>query len=122
MTVYTFFEARQNFASVIEQAKAQGEVLIKRKDGSMFTIRPVPQMESSLDIEGIDLGLSADEIVGDVREIRERQQDQTIFFSVGLLPNCYRVPVLAQCLREGFTITFIHQTREITLGTNRVDY
>jgi len=75
MTVYTFSEARQNFASVLEQARAEGEVLIKRKDGSVFTIKPVPQTESSLDIAGIDLGLSADEIVSAVREIRDRQPD-----------------------------------------------
>jgi len=72
MTVYTFSEARQNFASILEKAKTEGKVLIKRKDGSLFAIQPVPKQESPLDVEGIDVGLSAAEIVDIVREIRER--------------------------------------------------
>ena len=72
MTIYTFSEARQKLASVLEKAKTDGRVLVKRKDGSLFAIQPVSKKESPLDVEGIDIGLSADEIVGIVREIRER--------------------------------------------------
>jgi PHD/YefM family antitoxin component YafN of YafNO toxin-antitoxin module len=72
MTVYTFSEARQKFASVLEKAKKEGRVLIKRKDGSLFAIQPVLRKESPLDVEGVDLQLSASEIVDIVREIRER--------------------------------------------------
>jgi len=31
MRIYTFSEARQNFASILEKAKTEGRVLIKRK-------------------------------------------------------------------------------------------
>ena len=72
MKTYTFSEARQKFASVLEKAKLEGKVLIKRKDGSLFEIHPIPKMESPLSIDGIDLDLSADEIVDIVREIRSR--------------------------------------------------
>jgi len=72
MTVYTFSEARQKFAAVLEKAKKEGRVLIRRKDGSLFAIQPVPKQESPLDVEGVDLGLSAAEIVEIVREVRER--------------------------------------------------
>ena len=72
MTTYTFSEARQKFASVLEQAQVEGEVLIKRKDGSVFVIKPVLKTESPLDVEGVALGLSMDEIVDIVREVRER--------------------------------------------------
>ncbi|NVM25076.1 MAG: type II toxin-antitoxin system Phd/YefM family antitoxin [Desulfobacterales bacterium] len=72
MTIYTFSEARQKLASVLEKAKTDGRVLVKRKDGSLFAIQPVSKKESPLDVEGIDIGLSADEIVGIVREVRER--------------------------------------------------
>ena len=72
MTIYTFSEARQKLASVLEKAKTDGRVLIKRKDGSLFAIQPVSKRESPLDVEDIDIGLSAEEIVGIVREIRER--------------------------------------------------
>jgi PHD/YefM family antitoxin component YafN of YafNO toxin-antitoxin module len=72
MTVYTFSEARQKFAAVLEKAKKEGRVLIKRKDGSLFAIQPVSRQESPLDVDGVDLGLSAAEIVEIVREVRER--------------------------------------------------
>ena len=72
MTTYTFSQARQNFASVLEQARKEGEVMIKRRDGSMFIIKPISKSKSPLDVKGVDLDLSKDEIVDIVREIRER--------------------------------------------------
>jgi hypothetical protein len=72
MTTYTFSEARQKFAAVLEKAKSEGKVLVKRKDGSAFMIAPVAKSGSPLDVEGIDLGLTANEIVSIVREIRRR--------------------------------------------------
>jgi len=52
---------RQKLSSVLEKARTQGEVLIKRKDGSVFVIKA-----------GINVNLSAKEIVAIVREIRKR--------------------------------------------------
>jgi antitoxin (DNA-binding transcriptional repressor) of toxin-antitoxin stability system len=72
MTSYTFSEARQNFAAVLEKAKVEGGVLITRRDGTIFEILPVPRKELPLDVRGIDLDLSADEIVSIIRETRER--------------------------------------------------
>jgi len=72
MTVYTFSEARQNFSSILEKAKIEGRVLVKRKDGTVFAIQPVPKTESPLDVEGVDIGLTSSEIVDVIREIRER--------------------------------------------------
>lgn len=72
MRTYTFSEARQNFSTVLDRAKAEGQALIKRRDGSLFVIKPVSRPSSPLDVEGVDLGLSAEEIVGIVREGRER--------------------------------------------------
>jgi PHD/YefM family antitoxin component YafN of YafNO toxin-antitoxin module len=72
-TVFTYSEARQKLATVLERSKTEGEVRIKRKDGQEFVIKPAEKPESPLDIEGIDLGISAREIVGFVREVRERR-------------------------------------------------
>ena len=72
MTTFTFSEARQRFAAVLEKAKSEGRVLVKRKDGTVFMIQPVEKPASPLDVKGVDLGLTADEIVGIVREIRRR--------------------------------------------------
>ena len=57
MTVYTFSQARQNFASILEQARKEGEVINNRKDGSSITIKPIPKNESPLDVKGVNLSL-----------------------------------------------------------------
>jgi antitoxin Phd len=70
MNVYTFTEARQNLATLLDKALREGEVLIKRRDGQVFVVRPQPRAKSLLDVEGIDLNLTASEIVGFVHEGR----------------------------------------------------
>lgn len=72
MNVYTFSEARQNLATVLDEAQAEGAVRIKRRDGSEFEIAPVRRKKSPLDVQGVDVGLSAEEIVSMLRESRER--------------------------------------------------
>jgi antitoxin (DNA-binding transcriptional repressor) of toxin-antitoxin stability system len=72
MMIYTFSKARQNFSSLLDRAKREGEVLIKRKDGALFAIKPISQKNSPLNVEGIDIKLSANEIVDILREVRER--------------------------------------------------
>jgi PAS domain-containing protein len=73
MRVYTFSQARQNFASVLKQASEEGEARIRRKDGSVFVIRPLTPTGSPLDVKGVAIGLSSEDIVSFVREGRERQ-------------------------------------------------
>jgi antitoxin Phd len=73
MNVYTFSEARQKLATVLDEAQRKGAVRIKRRDGSEFEIAPVRSQASPLDVEGVDLGLSADEIVSAIREARARE-------------------------------------------------
>jgi len=73
MTTYTYSEARQNFASVLEKAQKEGEVLIRRKDGTTFSLKPFDSDISPLQVEGLDLNLSSEEIVDIIREARERK-------------------------------------------------
>lgn len=72
MKVYTFSEARQNFAAVLENAQREGAVRITRRDGRAFTIHPVQESQSPLAVKGVKLKLSRKEIVAAVRESRER--------------------------------------------------
>ncbi len=37
--IYTCTEARQNLASLLDQAVQEGEVRVKRKDGQTFVIK-----------------------------------------------------------------------------------
>jgi hypothetical protein len=76
MAVYTYSEARQNLASLLEQAAQEGEVKIKRKDGQIFVIRPEPKADSPLKVEGINLGLTTAEIVQFVQESRKTYSEE----------------------------------------------
>lgn len=73
MNVYTSSKVRQKLASVLEEAQRKGAVRIKRRDGSEFEVAPVRSQASPLDVEGVDLRLSAEEIVSVVREMRVRE-------------------------------------------------
>ncbi len=70
MVVYTYSKARQNLASLLEQATQEGEVRIKRKDRQIFVIRPEPKADSPLDVEGVDLGITTAEIIQFIQEGR----------------------------------------------------
>jgi hypothetical protein len=69
---YTFSKARQNLASVLNQAKKDGVVRISRRDGQAFEIRPEQSSKSPLDVPGIRLSVTTNEIVQIVREGRKR--------------------------------------------------
>lgn len=70
MIVYTYSEARQKLASLLDQVLREGEVRIKRRDGQVFIIKPEKEQGSPFDVPGINLGLSATEIVQFVQEGR----------------------------------------------------
>ncbi|WP_298981433.1 type II toxin-antitoxin system Phd/YefM family antitoxin [Caldilinea sp.] len=68
--VYTYSEARQNLASLLDKAAAEGEVRVRRRDGSVFVIRPEKATTSPLDVEGIDVDISTEEILEFIAEGR----------------------------------------------------
>jgi hypothetical protein len=72
MTTYTYSKARQNFAHILDQAREKGEIYIQRKDGSLFVIKPFSKKGSPLNVPGVDIGISRDEIVDVLREVRKR--------------------------------------------------
>ena len=72
MRVYTYSEARQNLASLLEVAQRDGAVRIRRRAGRSFVLQPEPAGGSPLDAAGVDLGVTTDEIVATIREGRER--------------------------------------------------
>lgn len=70
MIVYTYSEARQKLAQVLDQVLQQGEVRIKRRDGQVFVIKPERRTGSPLDVPGINTTLNAREIVEFIQEGR----------------------------------------------------
>jgi hypothetical protein len=53
MQVYTYSEARQKLAFVLEQAESTGKVLIRRRDGRTFALVPEKTLSSPLDVPPI---------------------------------------------------------------------
>ena len=70
MRVYTYSDARQSFKSLLDEAHRTGSVGIRRKDGQIFVLRPEIPKESPLDVPGVDLGLTRDEIIDLIHEGR----------------------------------------------------
>lgn len=68
----TYQENQEKLSVLLERANEQGEVRIKRANGQIFVLKPEQTKRSVLDIDGIDLDVSTDEIVEFVRDGRER--------------------------------------------------
>jgi len=72
MEVYTYSEARQKFAAVLDRAEKSGKVLIRRKDGRTFALVPEKLAVSPLDVPSIKADITTQEIVELIREGRKR--------------------------------------------------
>ena len=73
MNIYTYSEARQRLAALLDKAKKEGKVLIKRKDGAIFELRPLKEKKSPLDVKGVNLNLEREEILDILDEVRSRE-------------------------------------------------
>lgn len=73
MKVYTYSQAREKLASLLEESKTE-EVVIKRRQGDTYAIVPQPQRarRSPFDVTGLNKGIGSKEIVDAIRESRER--------------------------------------------------
>ncbi|HET54181.1 MAG TPA: type II toxin-antitoxin system Phd/YefM family antitoxin [Ignavibacteria bacterium] len=72
MNTYTYSEARQRLAALLDKAKKEGKVIIKRKDGSIFELKSITESKSPLDVKGVNLKLDKKEIIDILREVRSR--------------------------------------------------
>jgi hypothetical protein len=72
MKVYTYSQARQQLASLLDQVVREGSVRIRRRDGTLFRVEQVRGGKSGLDVPGVDAGVTAEEFVAVVREGRAR--------------------------------------------------
>ena len=72
MKEYTYSEARQNLVSVLDAARKDGAVRIRRRNGQSFILTPESPYSFPPKFKSLDLGLTNDEIVSIVREGRER--------------------------------------------------
>lgn len=71
MREYTFSRARQQLASLLDLARQEGGVLIRRRDGQIFEVKPAKRTGGSpLDVPGVDLYLPAGEMMAALTESR----------------------------------------------------
>ena len=73
MKEYTYSEARQRLSSILDKAKREGAVRIRRRDGQLFVLKPERGKRSPLDVSGINLNLQRTEILQFVREGRRKE-------------------------------------------------
>ena len=71
MNIYTYSEARQNLASVLDAAKKEGKVVIKTKDGSVFILSIAEATKSPLDVKGVKTDITTEEMLSFIRESRQ---------------------------------------------------
>lgn len=72
MKIYTYSEAREKLASILEESKTE-EVVIRRRKGDMFEIVPKPARprRSPFDVPGLGKSFSRQEILDALRESRK---------------------------------------------------
>jgi len=75
MKVYTYSEARQRLADVLNIARSE-EVIIKRRGGETFSIIYRKSKKSPFDVPGIQTKATTKDILAAVRESRERFADR----------------------------------------------
>ena len=78
MKTYTYSEARQWLARLLDQARREGQVQIRRQDGSTFLLQPVVSATSPLDVPGVRTRLARGELVALVREERDRSGERIL--------------------------------------------
>lgn len=72
MQIYTYSEARQNLASVLKNAKKTGKVVIRRRDGSQFSLTPEGNDSSPFDVPSIRTQATLDDIMTSIKDSRSR--------------------------------------------------
>jgi len=68
--IYTYSEARQSLATLLDLARREGRVCIRRRDGQLFDLQPATEPESPLDVPAVKVRLRSGELERLVREGR----------------------------------------------------
>ena len=71
MKVYTYSQARQHLSEILDQAKYE-VVIIRRRDGSTFSVISKQLNRSPFDVRGMKTQASTEDIISAVRESRQR--------------------------------------------------
>lgn len=78
MKTYTYSEARQRLAALLEQARREGRVQIRRRNGELFVLQPAKLSGSPLDVPGVRVNLRAGELTQWIREGRDASAERAL--------------------------------------------
>jgi len=74
--MYTVSQIQKQLTELLQKALQEGRVQFKSKDGQIFEIRPLTLAKTSkaspLDVKGIKLSITTNDILQAVRESRQR--------------------------------------------------
>ena len=74
MEAFTYSNARQNLARLLDIAMKRGEVRIRRRDGTSFIIKPESRrtLKSPFDVKGVDVkGIGMVDVLKAIKEGRK---------------------------------------------------
>jgi len=72
MKTYTYSQARERLADILEESKKE-EIVIRRRKGDIFSIVPkTPIGRSPFDVSGLDKNISRKEIIEAIHESHKR--------------------------------------------------
>ena len=72
MKIYTYSQAREKLADILEESKKE-EIVIRRRKGDMFSIVPkTPSRRSHFDVPTLGKRIARKEILEAIHESRER--------------------------------------------------
>lgn len=73
MMTYTYSQARQSLAQLLEQAQKDGQVKLRSKDGKVFVIKPERASgRSPLDVPTPKVNITREDILSAIADGRER--------------------------------------------------
>ena len=71
MKVYTYSQARQKLADLLNDADRNEEVRIRRRDGQVYTVKSLSDNGSPLDVKSVKSSVSFEYIKKAIRESRD---------------------------------------------------
>ena len=75
MKVYTYSQARQNLAQVLNQSGDE-EVIIRRRGGDSFAVVPKAREGSPFDVPGVKTRATTADLISAVKESRAKTSQQ----------------------------------------------
>ena len=75
MKEYTFSEARQRLAALLDRARKEGAVRRRKRNGQKLILQPEKQSSSPLDVPVLNLNITREDILEIIQSSRRESQN-----------------------------------------------